>query len=60
MTVDAFWIDGDKQHCSVFVLGLFCSILHGSTLKRKGWTNLHHPQPGFCFCTCAGWVREGR
>ena len=20
----------------------------------------HHPQPGFCFCTCAGWVREGR
>jgi hypothetical protein len=20
----------------------------------------HHPQQGFCFCTCAGWVREGR
>ena len=39
MTVDAFWIDGGRRHCSVFVLGLFCSISHGSTLRLKGWTN---------------------
>jgi hypothetical protein len=39
MTVDAFWIDGSRRYCSEFVLGPFCSILHGSILRRKGWTN---------------------
>jgi hypothetical protein len=39
MTVDAFWIDGGRAHCVVFVLGLFCSISYDSTLRRKGWTN---------------------
>src|ERR1035437_8996870 len=36
MTVDVFWIDGGRQHCSWFVLGPFCSILHDPTLRRKG------------------------
>jgi hypothetical protein len=49
MTVDVFWIDGGRRHCSVFVLGPFCSISHDSTLRRKGWTNPTIPSKVFVF-----------
>jgi len=57
---DGFWVAGGRRHCSGFVLGLFCSISHGSILRHKGWTDPTIHSKVFCFCTCAGWVREGR
>ena len=59
MTVDAFWIDGDRRHCSVFVLGLFCSISHDSTLRRKGWTNPTIPSKVFAFVLARGGCGRG-
>jgi hypothetical protein len=59
MTVDAFWIDGGRRHCSVFVLGPFCSILHGSTLRRKGWTDLTIHSQVFVFVLARGGCGRG-
>jgi hypothetical protein len=39
MVSDVFWVVGGRQHRSGFVLGLFCSISHDSTLWHKGWTD---------------------
>jgi len=59
MTVDAFWIDGGRAHCFVFVLGLFCSISHDSTLRRKGWTNPTIPSQVFVFVLARGGCGRG-
>ena len=59
MTVDAFWIDGGRRHCSVFVLGPFCSISHGSTLRRKGWTNPTIHSQVFVFVLARGGCGRG-
>jgi hypothetical protein len=39
MVSDVFWLVGGRQHRSGFVLGLFCSISHDSTLWHKSWTD---------------------
>jgi len=59
MTVDAFWTDGGRQHCSGFVLGLLCSISHGSTLRRKGWTNPTIHSKVFAFVLARGGCGRG-
>jgi len=56
---DAFWIAGGRRHCSVFVLGPFCSISHGSTLRRKGWTNPTIHSQVFAFVLARGGCGRG-
>jgi len=59
MTVDTFWIDGGRRHCSVSVLGLFCLTSHGSTLRHKGWTNPTIPSQVFVFVLARGGCGRG-
>jgi hypothetical protein len=59
MTVDVFWIAGGRRHCFVFVLGPFCSISHGSTLRRKGWTNPTIHSQVFVFVLARGGCGRG-
>jgi len=59
MAVDAFWIAGGRRHCSEFVLGLFCSISHGSTLRHKGWTNPTIHSQVFVFVLARGGCGRG-
>jgi hypothetical protein len=54
-----FWIPWGKRHCSVFVLGLFCSISHGSTLRHKGWTNPTIHSQVFVFVLARGGCGRG-
>jgi hypothetical protein len=54
-----FWIAGGRRHCSVFVLGLFCSISYDSTLRRKGWTNPTIPSQVFVFVLARGGCGRG-
>ena len=48
-----------RRHCSVFVLGPFCSISHGSTLRRKGWINPTIPSQFFAFVLVRGGCGRG-
>src|ERR1035441_5077913 len=59
MTVDIFWIDGGRRHCSGFVLGPFCSISHDSTLRRKGQTNPTIHSQVFAFVLARGGCGRG-
>ena len=43
----------------VFVLGSFCSISHGSTLRRKGWTNPTIHSQVFAFVLARGGCGRG-
>ena len=54
-----FWIAGGSRHCSVFVLGAFCSISHGSTLGRKGWTDPTIISKVFVFVLARGGCGRG-
>jgi hypothetical protein len=54
-----FWIDGGRRHCSVFVLGPFCSISHSSTLRLKGWTNPTIHSQVFVFVLARGGCGRG-
>jgi hypothetical protein len=59
MAVDAFWIDGGRRYGFVFVLGLFCSISHDSTLRCKGWTDPTIPSQVFVFVLARGGCGRG-
>jgi hypothetical protein len=59
MTVDVFWIPWGRLYCSGFVLGPFCSILHGSTLRRKGWTDPTIHSQVFAFVLARGGCGRG-
>jgi len=48
-----------RRHFSVFVLGPFCSISHGSTLRRKGWTDPTIPSQFFAFVLARGGCGRG-
>ena len=56
---DPFWIVGDRWHCSVFVLWLFCWISHGSTLEHKGRTDSTIPSEVFDFVLARGGCGRG-
>jgi hypothetical protein len=54
-----FWIAGGRRHCSGFVLGPFCSISHGSTLRHKGWTDPTIHSQVFAFVLARGGCGRG-
>src|ERR1035437_7967184 len=56
---DVFWIPGGRRHCSVLVLGRFCSILQGSTLRHKGQTNPAIHSKVFVFVLARGGCGRG-
>jgi len=59
MTVDTFWIAGGRRYCSGFVLGLFCSISHDSTFRRKSWTDPTIHSQVFVFVLARGGCWRG-
>ena len=56
---DGFWVVRGRRHCSGFVLGPFCSIPHGSTLRHKGWTDPTIHSKVFVFVLVRGGCGRG-